>query len=47
MDAPGGDDEAEHLAVWWCLPGGDGTVRVLRARGAWRCGGARQAVTVL
>jgi len=37
MDAPGSDDEAEHLAVWWCPPGGDGTMRVLRARGAWRC----------
>jgi len=23
--------------VWWCPPGGDGAVRVLRARGAWRC----------
>jgi len=34
MDALGGDDETERLAVWWCPPGGDDTMRVLRARGA-------------
>ena len=38
MDAPGGDDEAGRMAVWWCPPGSSGTVRELQARGAWRCG---------
>jgi len=37
MAPPGGDGGAGRLAAWWCPPGGGGTVRVLQARGAWRC----------
>jgi len=37
MEAPGDDAETRSLAVWWCPPGGGGTVRVLLARGVWRC----------
>jgi len=37
MVAPSGDDETGRLAAWWCPPGDGGTVRVLWARGAWRC----------
>jgi len=37
MAAPDGDDGAGPMAVWWWLPGGGGTVRILQARGALRC----------
>jgi len=37
MAAPGGDDGAGRLAARWCPPGGGSTVRILQARGAWRC----------
>jgi len=37
MVAPGSDGRAGRLAVWWCPPGGSGTMRVLQAHSAWQC----------
>jgi len=34
--ASGGGGEW-RLATGWSLPGGDGAVMILQARGAWRC----------
>jgi len=35
--APSSDDRAGRLAARWCPLGGGGVVRILQARGAWRC----------